>query len=42
MQPNLTVNIKWGQMCKYFIFSKYISRKKEIKVSNLTIDYGQN
>ena len=42
MQPNLSVNIKWGQMYGYFIFSKYISHKKEIKVNNLTLDYGQN
>ena len=42
MQPNLSVNIKWGQMYKYFIFSKYISHKKEKKVKNLTLDYGQN
>ena len=42
MQPNLSVNIKLGQKCEYFIFSKYISRKKEIKVNNLTLDYGQN
>ena len=25
-----------------FIFRKYISHKKEIKVNNLTPDYGQN
>ena len=42
MQPNLSVNIKWGQMYEYLIFSKYISHKKEIKVNNLTLDYGQN
>ena len=29
-------------MYDYFIFSKYISQKKEIKVNNLTLDYGQN
>ena len=42
MQPNLSVNIEWGQMYVNFIFSKYISHKKEIKVNNLTQDYGQN
>ena len=42
MQPNLSVNIKWGQMYEYFIFSKYISQKTEIKVNNVTLDYGQN
>ena len=42
MQPNLSVNIKWGQMYEYFIFSKYISHKKEIKINNLTLGYGQN
>ena len=36
------MNIKWGQMYEFFIFSKYISHKKEIKVNNLTLDYGQN
>ena len=41
MQPNLSVNIEWGQMY-VFIFSKYISHKKEIKVNNLTQDFGQN
>ena len=41
MQPNLSVNIKWGHMYEYFIFSKYISHKKEIKVNNLTLDYGK-
>ena len=29
-------------MYKILIFTKYISRKKEIKVNNLTSDYGQN
>ena len=29
-------------MYELFIFSKYISHKKEIKVNNLTPDYGQN
>ena len=38
MQPNVSVNIKWGQMYEYLIFSKYISHKKEIKVNNLTLD----
>ena len=33
---------KWGQMYTILIFSKYISNKKEIKVNNLTPDYGQN
>ena len=42
MQPNLSVNKKWGQMYENFIFSKYISHKKEIKVNNLTPDYGHN
>ena len=45
MQPNLSVNIEWpewGQMYVNFIFGKYISHKKEIKVNNLTQDYGQN
>ena len=42
MQPNMSVSIKWGQMYEYFIFSKYISHKKEIKVNNLTLDHGQN
>ena len=42
MQPNLSANIEWGQMYVNFIFSKYISHKKEIKVNNLTQDYGQN
>ena len=43
MPPNLSVNIyEWGQMYKILIFSKYISNKKEIKVNNLTPDYGQN
>ena len=42
MQPNLSVNIQWGQMYEYFIFNKYISHKKEIKVNNLTQDYSQN
>ena len=42
MQPNLSVNIEWGQMYVNFIFSKYISHKKEIKDNNLTQDYGQN
>ena len=42
MQPILSVNIKWGQMCEYFILSKYISRKKEAKVNNVSLDYGQN
>ena len=42
MQPNLSVNIKWGQMYEYLIFSKYISHKKGIKVNNLTLDDGQN
>ena len=42
MQPNLSVNIKWGQMYEYFIFSKYICHKKEIKVNHLTLDYSQN
>ena len=42
MQPNVSVNIKWGHKYEYFIFSKYISHKKEIKVNNLTVDYGQN
>ena len=41
MQPILSVNI-WGQMCEYFILSKYISRKKEVKVNNLSLDYGHN
>ena len=42
MQPNLSMNIKWGQMYEYLIFSKYISHKKWIKVNKLTLDYGQN
>ena len=42
MQPNLSVNIEWGQIYVNFIFSKYISHKKEIKVNNLTPDDGQN
>ena len=42
MQPNLSVNIELGQMYVNFIFSKYISHKKGIKVNNLTQDYGQN
>ena len=42
MQPNLPVNIKWGQMYEIMIFNKYISHKKEIKVNNFTQDYGQN
>ena len=42
MQPNLSVNKKLGQMYEYFIFSKYISHKKGIKVNNLTLEYGQN
>ena len=42
MQPNLYVNLKWGQMFEYLIFSKYISHKKEIKINDLTLDYGQN
>ena len=29
-------------MYRILIFSKYISHKKEIKVNNLTQDYGQN
>ena len=29
-------------MYKILIFTKYISHKKEIKVNNLTSDYGQN
>ena len=29
-------------MYENLIFSKYISHKKEIKVNNLTPDYGQN
>ena len=29
-------------MYEFFILSKYISHKKEIKVNNLTPDYGQN
>ena len=29
-------------MYEFFILSKYISRKKEIKVNNLTPDYSQN
>ena len=41
MQPNFSVDIKWGQMYEYFIFSKYIRNKKEIKVNNLILDYGQ-
>ena len=41
MQPNLSVNIKWGQMYEHFSFSKYISHRKEIKVNNMTPDYGQ-
>ena len=41
MQPNLSVNIKWGHMYEYFIFSKNISHKKQIKVNNLTLDYGE-
>ena len=36
MQPNMSMNIKWGQVYEYFIFSKYISHKKEINVNNLT------
>ena len=40
MQPNLSVNIKWGQifelewghMYEYLIFSKYISHKKRDKI----------
>ena len=42
VHPNLSVNIEWGQMYVNFIFSKSISHKKEIKVNNLTLDYGQN
>ena len=42
MIPNLSVNIKWGQMYEYFISSKYSSHKKEIKVNNLTLDYDQH
>ena len=42
MQPHLSVNIEWGQMYVNFIFSKYISHKKEIKVNNSTQDYGQD
>ena len=29
-------------MYEVLIFSKYISHKKEMKVNNLTPDYGQN
>ena len=29
-------------MYEFFIFTKYISHKKEIKVNNLTQDYVQN
>ena len=42
MQPNLFVNMEWGQMHVNVIFSKYICHKKGIKVNNLTQDYGQN
>ena len=42
MQPNLSVSIEWCQVYVNFIISKYISHKKEIKVNNLTQDYGQN
>ena len=42
MQSNLSVNIKWDHTYEYFIFSKYISHKKEIKVNNLTLNYGKN
>ena len=31
-----------GVKCTKLFFSKYISHKKEIKVNNLTPDYGQN
>ena len=42
MPPNLSLNIKRGQMYEIVIFSKYISHKKEIKVNSLFPDYGQN
>ena len=42
MQPHLSVNIEWDEMYVNFIFSKYISHKKDIKVNNLTQDYGQS
>ena len=42
MPPYLSVNNEWCQMYEILIFSKHISHKKEIKVKNVTPDYGQN
>ena len=36
MPPYLSVNINGVKCMKFFIFTKYISHKKEIKVNNLT------